>query len=132
MARCDSKVDVWLGKGNIAEFVVYADSTAITDLSGVSRGIICIGGTELDSDDDATLLWWDESVTDKTLSNGETYTGDVLRARIGKTSGLLAGIYPSSRISLYGSIGGAAYNTTTGALVVSDSIQFTVISACAS
>jgi len=131
MARSDAKVEVWLSQGNVSEFVVYADSTAITDLSGVTRAVICMGGVEADSDDDATLVWWTDTVTNKVLPNGETFTGDVLRARLGQTANLVAGVYVDGRISLYGSIQGVTYNTTTGPLVVSDSVEITVLAVCA-
>lgn len=132
MSRYDAQVDVWLDKGNVSEFVIYADDTAVTDLSGVTRGVVCLGGVEADSDDDATLVWWTDSVTAKTLPDGTSYTGDVLRARLGQTTGLSAGVYSDGRISLYGTIEGLTYDATTGPLVVSDSVEFTVIAVCAS
>lgn len=132
--RADAIVDVWLNKGNVAEFAVYADTatgrTYITDLSGVTRGIICLGSLNIDSDDDATLLWWTSSVTEKTLPDGEVFTGDVVRARLGQMTGLTEGVYTGGELLLYGLIASTTYSSTTGPLVVSDSIQFNVLDTC--
>jgi hypothetical protein len=129
MIRSDAKVDVWVGSGNISEYVIYVDDTAVTDLSGVTRAVICLNGVDADSDDDATLVWWTDSVTSKTLPDGTSYTGDVLRARLGKTTGLTAGCVFGS-ISLYGTIAGLTFDATAGALTVSDSVLFDVQEIC--
>lgn len=132
--RSGVSIDVWIDKGNIAEFVVYTESSAgrtyVTDLSGVTRGIVCIGALSADSDDDATLVWWTSSVTDKVLPTGETFTGDVVRARLGQLTGLTEGVYTGGELLLYGTVESSTYNTTTGPLVVSDSLLFNVMETC--
>lgn len=130
MARSDAKVDVWLDKGNIAEFVIYSDGSAVADLSGLTRAVICLGGVDADSADDATLVWWTDSVTAKTLPDGSSFTGDVLRARLGQTTSLVAGVYSDGRISVYGVLDSITYDATSGPAVVSDSVEFNVLAAC--
>ena len=132
--RADATVDVWLDKGNIAEFVVYTEDssgrTYVTDLSGVTRGVVCIGSLTEDSDDDATIVWWTDSVSSKTLPSGETFTGDVVRARLGQITSLAEGVYSGGELLLYGTIESLVYDDTTGPLVISDSIQFNVLDTC--
>lgn len=119
-----TKETVWLERGNIVEWVVTADGVPVTDLSGLTRAIVCINGIEADSDiEGSDVIWWTDSVTDKTLCDGTTYTGDVLRAKLGLVSTFSAGEYSDCRLIIYDS-------TYTNGLVVSDDLFITVLAAC--
>lgn len=109
----------WDDRDNVAEWVVREDGTPITDLSDVTRVVVRVGATDLDSAVlGATVIWWTDSVTDKALSDGTTYTGDVIRAKLGKGT-LTAGTYSACQVIVYD-------GTNTDGVVVSDKLVVTV------
>lgn len=119
-----AKEEVWLGRSNIIEWVVTADSEPVTDLSNTTQAIVCIDGTEIDSAvEGSDVIWWTGSVSAKELCDGTEFTGDVVRARLGGVSTLSAGEYDGCRLTLFSL-------TYPNGLVVSDDIFITVHDAC--
>lgn len=119
MAKADSVEEVWLGRDNVSEWVVMDDDTPVTDLSGYTQAKVFIGADVIDSAVDGSgVLWWTDSVTAITLPDGQTFTGDVLRARLG-LGDLTVGEYEDCRIVAYDS-------TNTNGLVLSDNVVVTV------
>lgn len=120
----DAKEEVWLERDNIIEWVVMNDDTPVSDLSSVTQIVVCIGGIEIDSDQwGSGVLWATDSVTGKELSDGTSYTGNVIRARLGRVSGVSAGEYDACRVVTYDP-------TYVSGLVVSDNVLITVYDPC--
>ena len=98
--RPDAKVEVWLGSDTISEFVIV-NGDPLTDLSPLTRILFCINGLSADSNDlGSTVIWWTDSVTDKLLPDDTLFTGDVVRARLGRAN-LVAGDYSDCRLIIY-------------------------------
>lgn len=122
--KADAEEEVWLERGNIVEWVVMNDDTPVSDLSAVTRAVVCIGSTTVDSDVwGSSIIWWTDSVTAKTLPDGTSYTGDVVRAKLGLASGFTAGEYENCRLVLFD-------GSYTNGFVASDDITLTVYDAC--
>jgi hypothetical protein len=120
--RRDATIEVWLGSDNIAEFVIVND-TPITDLSSLTRVLFCVDGLPADSDDlGSTVIWWTDSVTEKSLSDGTLFTGDVVRARLGQAE-LLKGDFEDCRLIIFS-------NEYPNGLVASDNIRVIVYPEC--
>lgn len=120
-----AKEEVWLGRSNIIEWVVVADSVPITDLSGTTRAVICIDGIEVDSAvEGSDVIWWTDSISAKELCDGTEFTGDVIRARLGGVSTLSEGEYDDCWLTLFNP-------TYTAGLVVADDIFIKIHAACA-
>lgn len=119
----DAKEEVWIGHSNIIELVLAGADGPLTDLSAFTRAVFCIGGAEIDSDiEGSDVIWWDESVSNKAVEGLGTYTGDVLRTRLGLAL-TESGDFPKSRLIMYS----ASY---PDGLVVSDDITFKVWDVC--
>ena len=119
-----AKEEVWLTRSNIIEWVVSADCVPVTDLSATTQAVVCVDGAEVDSAVvGSSVIWWTDSVTDKVLADGTTFTGDVVRVRLGLVSTLEAGEYAGCRLVLYNP-------TYPDGLVVSDDIFITVYDPC--
>ena len=124
--KADAEEDVWLERGNVVEWVVMDDDDPVSDLSGLTRAVVCIGTAEVDSAVwGSSVIWWTDSVTAKTMPDGTSYTGDVIRAKLGLASGFTAGEYEECRLVIFD-------GTYTNGLVVSDDITLTVHDACVS
>jgi hypothetical protein len=119
----DAKEDVWIDHSNIVEFVVSTSTGPVSDLSAFTRVVFCIGGTEVDSAlVPANTVWWTDQVVDKFVPGLGTYTGNVVRARLGEVL-TEAGVFPKSRLILYSP-------DFVNGLVASDDLQFTVWDIC--
>lgn len=119
MAKADAVEEAWLGRDNVSEWVVMDDNVPVTDLSGTTQAKVFVGTDVIDSAvDGSDVLWWTDSVTSITLPDGQSYTGDVLRARLGRGD-LTVGEYEDCRIVLYDM-------DNTNGLVVSDNVIVTV------
>lgn len=119
----DAREEVWIGHSNTIELVIAGADGPLTDLSAFTRAVFCIGGTEVDSDIEGSgVIWWNESVTNKAVEGLGTYTGDVLRARLGLAL-TESGDFSKSRLTMYS----ASY---ADGLVVSDDITFKVWGVC--
>ena len=124
--KADAEEEVWLDRDNYVEWVVFSDDTPVSDLSNVTRAVVCIGSATVDSAQyGSSVIWWTDSVTAKTLPDGTSYTGDVIRAKLGQASGFTAGEYESCRLVVFDS-------TYTEGVVVSDDITLTVYDSCVS
>lgn len=123
--RVDAKEEVWLERGNIIEWVVLEDDVPVSDLSSLTRAVVCVDEVVVDSAvEGSSVIWWTDSVTGKTLACVEdAYTGDVLRAKLGGVTGLTAGEYDDCRVITFD-----AQNPS--GIVVSDNIEITVYDAC--
>lgn len=118
----DAKLKVWIGKDNIQELVVIEDGIALTDLSAFTRVLFCIGGVIVDSDDTVEVIWWNGTVTDKEVPGYGSFTGNVVRARLGRELDE-AGEYTDCSLVMYS----PAYPL---GWVASDSITVTVEEFC--
>jgi hypothetical protein len=119
----DAREEVWIGHSNITEFVVADSDGPVTDLSAFTRAVFCIGGTEVDSDVEGSLvIWWTDSVGSKFVQGVGTYSGQVVRARLGEVL-TEAGEFPKSRLIMY------SPDYAEG-LVISDDIFFRVWDTC--
>jgi len=126
------KFDIWLDRANIQELVLRLPKaqggTAITDLSDKTRVVFTAGGYQVDSDDDPTAIWWDDSETRTITIDGaeSAFTGEVLKLQVGPelaTAGLTAGTYENCCLIIYDT------NHTEGA-VYADDIEIDAISVC--
>ena len=123
MSRPDATEDVWLGRGNVVEFVVVNDGTPVQSLSDFTRAVFCIGGVVADSDIvTSDVIWLTDVVADKELPDGTTFTGNVVRAKLGLTD-IVAGTHKDSRLVLFS----AEY---PNGLIASDNITFKVYASC--
>ena len=123
--RYDADENVWLTRSNISEWVITDDGTPLDDLSSLSRAVICVGSDTVDSDvDGSSVIWWTDSVTSITLPDGTSYTGDVLRSRMGKAD-LTVGEHEDCRIVVYDT-------DYPDGLVVTSNMRVTVYAACGS
>lgn len=122
MARYDAEEEVFLERSNTIEWVVTSDDVPVTSLNQLTRAVVVVGTTAVDSSVvGSSVIWWTDSVTGKTLPNGTSYTGDVVRARLGYVD-LTAGEYEDCRLVIYDA-------THVSGLVVSDNIHITVYDA---
>ena len=99
-----------LDRANIQELVIRDPDSqggaAKTDLSYITRAIFTVGGYSVDSDTDATAIWWTDSETRTITIDGaeESFTGDVLKIQAGpefSTAGLTAGEYSECCLTIY-------------------------------
>ena len=103
MALCsvDAEENAWDNRDNIAEWVVFEDDIPVTDLSALTRAVAKIGAYTIDSAvDGSSVIWWTDSVTGKTLPDGSSFTGDVVRVRLGRGS-VIAGTYHDCQLITY-------------------------------
>lgn len=122
--KADAEEEVWLERDNYVEWVAMNDDVPVSDLSGLTRVAVCIGSTVVDSSQwGSSIIWWTDSVSAKTLPDGTSYSGDVIRAKLGQASGFTSGEYEGCRLVIYD-------GTYTNGLVVSDDITITVYDAC--
>ena len=122
--KYDAKEEVWLGRDNTIEWVVYEGDDPVTDLSEVSQAVVCFGTVAVDSDQwGSDVLWWTDAVTGQTLADGTSFSGDVVKARLGNVTGLSSGEYEDVRLILFDA---ANPNGT----VVSDNIYVQVHAEC--
>ena len=124
--KADAEEEIWLERENVIDWVIKNDDVPVSDLSGLTRAVVCIGSTTIDSAVwGSGVIWWTDSVTAKTLPDGTSYTGDVVRAKLGLASGFTAGEYENCRLVIFD----ADYPS---GLVASDDITFTVYDPCLS
>ena len=116
--RPDATEEVWIDRDNVTEFVIVSDGVPVTGLTAISSVLFSIDEVIIDS---ATwgndVVWWSESVTGKTLCDGSTYSGDVVRARLGRVTGIDAGEYDECKLIVKS-------DSSPNGLVVSDNITF--------
>jgi hypothetical protein len=118
--KVDAREEVWLNRSNTIEWVVVQDDTPVSSLATVTRAVITVGNDVVDSDTvGSSVIWWTDSVTDKELDDGSTYSGDVVKARLGYVSALDVGEYDDCRLIIYDT-------SNVSGLVVSDNISITV------
>jgi hypothetical protein len=101
---CSSSVieKVWLGRDNTIEWAVFQDDTYVSSLSYVTRVVVDVGEVEVDSDVAGSgTIWWTDSVTGKTLANGVSITGDVVKTRLGRVTGIDPGEYEEVKLILF-------------------------------
>lgn len=87
---------VWTGRDNALALVLIADGQAVADLSGVTRAVVDLDGSQVVDSDlvGAGVIWWNEQ---------ESYRGalvDVLKLRLGG-QGLTPGVYQNVEVVVY-------------------------------
>ena len=122
--QCATYEEVWLSQDNVTELVIVADGEPLTDLSAFTSVAFCINETVIDSRDwGSSVVWWNEVVINKPLSDGTYFTGQILRARLGRVSGIDAGEYDNCRLI-------AATASSPSGIVITDDLAFTVYDSC--
>jgi len=123
--KADAEEEIWIGFGNEIEWVVFSDcDTPLEDLSSITRVVVKIGSLVVDSATNGVgLMTWDGFVTDKQLPDGSTFTGNVIRAKLGLVDGLVAGEFEDCCLITFDP-------SYPNGLVVSDDITFTIHSDC--
>ena len=105
---------IYTGRDNRISLVLFGNGAVITNLAGVTRAVIEIGGQTIDSDVvGQTVIWWYESVPYR----GEDI--DVLRFKLGG-QGIPAGTYDDVEITVFDSV-------YANGLQVENDIKITVI-----
>lgn len=118
--KAEIEEEVWVNRSNVVEWVVKQDDTPVSSLSSLTRVVITVGPDVVDSDVvGSNVVWWTDSVSSKTLSDGTVYSGDVVRARLGYVSALDIGEHEQCRLVIYNA-------SNPSGLVVSDDITITV------
>ena len=135
MSVFDAQEEVWLDRDNVLEWVIAIDGVNQTDLSGTTRAVVCIGTDTVDYDvDGSNVIWWTDSVTAKTLPDGTSYTGDVVRVKPGKATltTVRAEVAASAQEFVeYEDCRLVVFDTdNTNGAVASDNILITVYPAC--
>ena len=124
MARPDAEEEIWLGRGNRIEWVVLDGDDPVTDLSSTLKIVICVGDVDVDSSEvGPEVIWWTDSVLNKELKDGSTFTGDVVRAKLGLVPEIEAGEYENCRLVLFNP-------EYINGVVISDNINITVYEEC--
>lgn len=101
MSRPDAILEVWPGHDNIEELVVVVASIPITNLDDITKIEFVVGDTVIASDEaDAGTIWWNDIVQNKVLSDGSTFSGNVVRCRLGRAT-IEPGAYKSCRLVVY-------------------------------
>ena len=117
------KEEIWVGRDNLIEWVLFTGDTPISDLSSLTRVVVCIGEEVIDSDVvGSSVIWWYESVTNKEISEDIVYTGDVLRMKLGRVT-LTPDTYENCTLTIFSP-------DYTNGMVISDDIVFKVNSTC--
>lgn len=117
------KEEIWVGRDNIIEWVLFSGTEPLSDLSSFTRAVVCIGSTVIDSDEiDPGIIWWYESVTNKELTKDIVYTGDVLRMKLGRID-LEANTYENCVLTMFSP-------DYPNGFVISDDIVFKVNNTC--
>ena len=92
---CSVSETVYLNRDNTIQLVLSSDGVAVADLSAITRIVVTVGSTTIDSAVvGSSVIWW----TDQ-----DTYDGalvDVLKLKLGHQS-LSAGAYEDCRITYY-------------------------------
>lgn len=115
------KEEIWVGRDNIIEWVLFTGETPISDLSSLTKVAVCIGDEVIESSGD-NIIWWYESVTNRELSEDIVYTGDVLRMRLGRVT-LNPDTYENCTLTIFSP-------DYENGMVISDDITFVVNSTC--
>jgi len=122
--RADAQEDVWLGFGNQVEWVVFDScNDSVSDLAALTRVVFKAGSITVDSNIESSIVSWTDSVTGKLLPDGSSYTGNVIRMKLGLATGMAVGEYEGCCLILYDP-------TYPNGLVVSDNIALTVYNTC--
>lgn len=101
MSRPDAILEVWPGHDNIEELVVVVASIPITNLDDITKIEFVVGDTVIASDEAGSgTIWWNDTVQDKVLSDGSTFSGNVVRCRLGRAT-IEPGAYKNCRIVVY-------------------------------
>jgi hypothetical protein len=119
----DAQETAWLGADNEVEWVIFRDGEPLVLLIAILRVVVCFGGVVLDSLTSPGDVWWSDSVTDRPLKDGTLFTGEVLKARLGRTPNLVEGDYDTVRLTVFD-------EDHPNGLVVSDSIFVSVKDSC--
>lgn len=119
----DAKEAAWIGADNEVEWVVFSDGQPLVSLTALTRAVVCFGAAQLDSNESPGDVWWTDTVTDRPLKDGTLFTGQVLKARLGQTPGLIGGDYDTVRLTVFD-------EDHPNGLVVSDSIFVSVVDSC--
>jgi hypothetical protein len=122
--KADVEEEVWLGRDNVITWAVLRDETHVSDLSDTTQAVVCFGDVSVDSEQwGSDVLWWTDSVTGQVLPDGTLVSGDVVKARLGNVSGLVAGEYEDVRLILFDP-------ANPNGVVVSDNIYIKVHAEC--
>ena len=122
--QCVLYEEVWLNRDNVTELVIVADGEPVTGLSAFESVAFCIDDTVVDSAVwGSDVVWWTDGVTGKQLVDGTYFTGQVVRARLGRVSGIDAGEYEDCRLV-------ARTAASPSGIVISDNLTFAFYDSC--
>lgn len=108
---------IYDGRDNVVSLVITEDGVPVSDLSGLTRVVLTVGGVAVDSDDAGSdVIWW----TDSAVYDGQTV--DVLKLRLGHQN-IPLGTYTNGCLILFDAV-------ATSGIIYADDMKLTVVEGC--